>query len=152
MGAPVNGDRMAISFDKLLDAFEFVSVRTEGQNTVYLCRQTGKTYWHSDFSDFQELEEELPDDIEDETKYIQVPNRNDLGLGKPLVFDFVSQFLPDDYDDVRDFLNRKGGYRRFRALVERRRVLDRWYKFEQEATNKALRDWCEANGIELPEP
>jgi hypothetical protein len=66
-----------------------------------------------------------------------------------LVFDFTREILPDDYEHVRDCLRRKGGYRRFRALVERRRVLERWYEFEKEATRTALRDWCEANEIEL---
>lgn len=67
------------------------------------------------------------------------------------MFDFVREFLPDDYDDVRDFLRKKGGYRKFRALIERRRVLDRWYAFEKDATRKALRDGCEVNEIELVE-
>ncbi len=139
---------MAASFAKLLEAYGIVDVRGV-ENVVYLCRQTGQTFWRSDFPDFEDLQDELPDDIEDETKYIQVPNKYDLSLGKRLVFDFVDEFLPDDYNDVRDFMGRRGGYRKFRALVERRRVLQHWYEFENKATHKALRDWCEANGIEL---
>jgi hypothetical protein len=64
---------MAVSFAKLLDALEIVDLR-EAENIVYLCRQTGQTFWRSDFPDFEELQDELPDDIEDDTKYIQVPN------------------------------------------------------------------------------
>lgn len=140
---------MAVSFSTLLNAFEIADVRASGyENIVYLCRQTGKMYWKSDY-DSGEEEEELPEDIEDETKYIRVPDKHGLDLGKALVFDFVRDVLPDDYNDVRDFMDRRGGYRHFRALVERRHVLERWYKFEQEAIHKALRDWCEVNGIEL---
>ena len=142
---------MAVNFDKLLDAFETVSLSAGADNTVYLCQQTGTTYWRSDYPDFKELQDELPDDIEDETKYIRVPNRYELDLGKALVFDFVREVLPEDYDDVRHFMGRRGGYRNFRALVERRRVLERWYTFEKEATHNALRNWCEVNGIELTE-
>src|ERR1700758_2264848 len=121
---------MAVSFATLLDAFEIVDVKGAGvENTVYLCQQTGKTYWRSDFLDFEDLQDELPDDIEDEAKYIRVPDRHDLDLGKALVFDFAREFLPNDYDDVRDFFSRRGGYRKFRALVERRGVLQRWYDF-----------------------
>jgi len=141
---------MAVSFAKLLEAFELVDLRGV-ENVVYLCRQTGQTFWRSDFPDFEELQDELPDDIEDDTKYIQVPDKYELDLGKALVFDFAAEVLPDDYDDVRDFMRRRGGYRRFRALVERRHVLERWYEFEKEAIHKALRDWCEVNGIELTE-
>lgn len=141
---------MAVSFAKLLEALEIVDVRG-AENVVYLCRQTGQTFWRSDFPDFEELQDELPDDIEDETKYIQVPNKYDLDLGKALVFHFVREVLPGDYDDVHDFMGQRGGYRKFRALVQRRDVLERWHAFEAEATHKALRDWCEVNEIELTE-
>jgi hypothetical protein len=78
-----------------------------------------------------------------------VPDRYELDLGKALVFDFAREFLPSNYDDVRDFFSRRGGYRKFRALVERRHMLQRWYDFEKDAIHKALRDWCEVNGVEL---
>jgi hypothetical protein len=44
--------------------------------------------------------------------------------------------------------SKRGAYPKFKALLARRHALDRWYAFEQKAT-KALRDWCEANSIEL---
>jgi hypothetical protein len=31
----------------------------------------------------------------------------------------------------------------------RRHALDRWHAFEEKATNRALRDWCEENAIEV---
>ena len=42
-----------------------------------------------------------------------------------------------------------GAYRKFRALVTRKKVLDRWYEFEAKATERALREWCEDNLIEV---
>jgi hypothetical protein len=58
-----------------------------------LCdRQSGKIYWHSEFGD---NDEELPDDIDNE-KYIAIPDKRALDLGKPLVLDFAREFLPDD--------------------------------------------------------
>jgi hypothetical protein len=147
---PMVESDMTINVDELLEAFQIANTGGWGiENTVYLCRQTGKTYWQSDLSDLEE--DELPDDIEDGSKYIQVPDKKRLDLGKTLVFDFAREVLPDDYDNIRDFLGRRGGYRKFRALVERRRVLDLWYKFEEEATHKALRAWCAENRIELTE-
>ena len=41
------------------------------------------------------LECNLPDDIDDE-KYIAIPNKKELDLGKPLVLDFTREFLPDN--------------------------------------------------------
>jgi hypothetical protein len=73
-----------------------------------LDRQSGKIYWHSEFGD---NDEELPDDIDDE-KYISIPDKRELDLGKALVLDFAREFLPDDYDEVRHIFSREGAYRR----------------------------------------
>jgi hypothetical protein len=45
--------------------------------------------------------------------------------------------------------SKSGAYKKFRALVTRRNVLDQWYEFESKATERALREWCELNSIEL---
>jgi hypothetical protein len=36
--------------------------------------------------------------IDDDVKYVQVPYKRELDLGKPLAFSLVAQFLPDDFD------------------------------------------------------
>ena len=69
--------------------------------------------------------------------------------GRALALDFAREFLPKDYEDVRDMFGRRGAYRNFRALVTKRRVLERWYDFESEATKHAVREWCELNEIEI---
>jgi hypothetical protein len=71
-------------------AFEFVSGGGMGENEAYLDRQSGKIYWHSEAGDNNE---ELPDDIDDE-RYISIPDKRELDLGKPLVLDFAREFLP----------------------------------------------------------
>jgi hypothetical protein len=136
---------MPTSFAELQDAFEFVSFGAPRENEAYLDRQSGKIYCHSEYGDF---DEELPDDIDD-AKYIAIPDKRELDLGKPLVLDFVSQFLPEDYDEVRRIFSRKGAYGRYKALLERRGALDRWYDFSNKAEEAALREWCAENGIEL---
>ena len=141
---------MPTSFEELCNAFEFVGMSggSLGENLAYLCRQTGKIYWHSDFSDAGELDE-LPDDVDDEEKYIAIPDKRELDLGKPLVLDFAREYLPNDFDEVRYIFSRKGAYKKFRALVIRRKVLERWYEFEAKATERALRAWCELHSITL---
>ena len=101
----------------------------------------------SDFSDLDELNDELPDDIEDDEKYIALPDKRELGLGKPLVLDFAREFLPNDFDEVRYIFSKKGAYPKFKALLARRSAVDRWYEFESKATERALRSWCELNSI-----
>jgi hypothetical protein len=90
----------------------------------------------------------LSADIDDE-RYVEIPHRNELGLGKPLVLDFVGQFLPDDYDEVRRIFSRKGAYARFKCLLARRNALQQWYDFSAKAEKAALREWCEESGIKL---
>ena len=99
---------MAVSFSDLQLAFEFVSSGCMGENEAYLDRRSGKIYWHSQFG---ENDEELPDDIDGE-KYISIPDKRELDLGKPLVLDFARDFLSDDYDEVRQIFSRRGAYRR----------------------------------------
>jgi len=64
---------------------------------------------------------------------------------------FAREFLPKDYEDIRDIFRRKGAYRRFKDLLERNGAVDAWYDFEAKAQKEALRDWCEANGLEVTE-
>ncbi|WP_353817004.1 hypothetical protein [Mesorhizobium sp.] len=60
--------------------------------------------------------EELPDDVEDSERYIAIPDKRELDLGKPLVLTFARHHLPDDYDKVREIFSRAGAYARFKDL------------------------------------
>jgi hypothetical protein len=139
---------MPVSFQDILLSFEFVASNFGDHQTI-LCRRTGKIYWHSEFSDLDELKDELPDDVEDDEKYLAIPDKRELDLGKPLALDFAGEFLPDDFDEVRYIFSRRGAYKKFRALLIRRKALERWYDFESKATERALREWCELNSIEV---
>ena len=140
---------MLISFQEILDALESVGTDILGEHQAILCRRTGKIYWRSESSELDELNDELPDDIEDDEKYVAIPDKRELGLGKPLVLDFAREFLPNDFDEVRYIFSKKGAYAKFRALLRRRNVLERWYDFEAKGTERALREWCELNAIEV---
>ena len=93
----------------------------------------------------------MPDDIDD-GKYVSIPDKRELDLGKPLVLDFAREFLPDDYDEVRHIFRRRGAYRRYKDLLVRRGTLERWYDFSNKAEEAALLEWCVENGIELTGP
>jgi hypothetical protein len=141
------GKPMQVSFKDILDAFEFASASPHGEHQAYLCRQTAKIYMHSDL--YEDPDEQLPDDIEDDEKYISLPDKRDLDLGKPLVLDFAREVLPDDFNAIRGIFSGRGAYAKFKDLLIRRNVLERWYDFEAKATERALRDWCEDNEITL---
>jgi hypothetical protein len=60
----------------------------------------------------------------------------------------VEQFLPDDLDQVRRYFSRRGAYGNFKDLLAQRRAIEQWHKFEDEAAQRALREWCRENSIE----
>ena len=42
----------------------------------------------------------MPADIEDSDRYLAVPHKNDLDLGRRRAISFVEQLLPNEYDTV----------------------------------------------------
>ena len=135
---------MYVSLKDLQEAFEFVSATDTGEHQAFLCKQSGKLYCHSELCDDLDI---LPEDIDDSEKFLPIPDKKELGLGKPLALDFARELLPDDFDDVRQFFSRRGAYARFKDLLHRRACLDQWYDFEAKAEERALRLWCELNSI-----
>ena len=121
---------MPVRFNDIQEAFEFVCAGGSGEHQAFLCKQSGKVYCHSELSDDLDI---LPDDIDDSEKYVPIPDKRELDLGKPLALDFTRQFLPDDFDEVRQIFSRRGAYARFKDLLDRRGALDQWYDFEAKA-------------------
>ena len=113
-------------FSEIEMAFDFVNSGGPDENTAFLCIETGVCHWHTEFGDNVER---LPDDIDDPAKYIEIPHKNELGLGKPLALEFAAQMLPADYDEAVGIFRHRGAYGRFKDLLERRGKLDAWYDF-----------------------
>lgn len=123
----------------------FVSMSSPYEHYAYLNKETGKFYYVSELGD----SDELPDDLDENDKYISIPHKNDLDLGRNLVLDFVTASLPDQLETVRGFFSSKGAYARFKDLLEYKGQLEVWYDFENKATEKALQNWCRENHIQL---
>ena len=85
----------AVKYDGLETAFAFVSSAPPTENAAYISLDTGTIYWTSEFNP---LDEEVPDDLETSDRYIAVPHKNDLDLGRNLALRFVTQELPDQAD------------------------------------------------------
>ena len=137
---------MSVKFDDLELAFMFISDTYSG-NIAYLCKKTGKTFLQSEFYDTPE--EKLPDDIDKNDQYIELPSKNELELGKTLAIEFTSEHLPSEIENVYSIFRSKGAYSRYKSLLDCRGVLDEWYKCEQAAQKRALLTWCSDNGIEV---
>ena len=138
---------VSVNAEELRTTFEFVSFGAPLEHSAYICVDTGKIYCHSVSAGLEE-EEDLPEDLETSDRYIAVPHKNDLGLGRRIALAFVDQELSDEYDTVAGFFGRRGAYGRFKALLHARGMLERWYEFENRAMEEALLAWCEENGIQ----
>lgn len=139
---------VAIPYDEISSAFDFVSSAAPAEHNAYISLDTGQIYWVSELAS---MEDELPDDFDTSDRYIAVPHKNDLDLGKSLVFRFARQEIADSYERVRNIFQRKGAYGRFKQLLEEKGVLETWHRFEAEATDKAMREWCAHNEIQIIE-
>lgn len=127
------------------EAFMFVSMSLPDEHEAFLNQETGEIYFVSMIGD----SDELPEDLEESEKYISIPDKNDLNLGRDLVFDYVSIHLPDEFERVRGFFSKSGAYARYKDLLQSKEQLENWYEFESKAIEVALREWCRENGVVL---
>jgi hypothetical protein len=134
------------TFSDIEDAFMYVGSAMYGMNSAVLCKDTGKILYRSEMAGIDEIADE--EDI-DWDQCVEVPHQNDLDLGRNLVFEFVEEHLPDDYGQVRQMFRRSGAYSRYKALLDRRGLLQAWYDVENNREEQALRRWCRENVIDL---
>ncbi|MDZ7736759.1 MAG: UPF0158 family protein [Gammaproteobacteria bacterium] len=137
--------RGSVRLDDLVEAMDYVSIGEFLDAQAYLCIETGKIHCHTD--EYADIEEPLPDDVDDPKKYIPIPNKHELDLGRQLAMRFVEELIPEEFEKVKGFFRRKGAYGRFKDLLDRQGLLERWYQFEEESRKQVLRDWCAENGI-----
>jgi len=137
---------VAVKFDDLSLAFEFVGSAAPSENNAYISLDTGQIYCTSELNP---LDEEVPDDLETSDRYLLVPHKTELDLGKGLALRFAASELPHCYDRIVGFFRHKGAYARFKDLLDSEGALERWYKYEAGATERALRGWCAENDIQL---
>ena len=138
-----------IKYDDLSAAFDFVSFAAPMEHHAYLSLDTGVIYWLSEGSPLEE--EDVPADLETSDRYIAIPHKNDLDLGSNLALRFAEEQLPHRYASVEAFFRHRRAYARFKELLTAEGCLDKWYAFEAESTEKALRSWCAENEIQVAE-
>jgi hypothetical protein len=136
---------MSIKFSDIEYAFLFVSMTPLYTNHAILCKEAGKFYYASEYGD----DEEIPEEIFEDDNCIEIPNKNDLNLGRNLVFEFIEQYLPSDFEQVRNIFRKKGAYGRYKDFFDKRGFLQKWYDFENSRQDETLREWCRENQISL---
>ncbi len=93
-----------VRLEELVAAYEWVSAgeAAAADCEAYVSRVTGAVHWSG-----EGVDEELPEDIEDESLYIAVPHKSEFGLGRSLALRFAEEHLSASYDVVRGYF-RKG--------------------------------------------
>lgn len=124
-------------FDKLLEAFEFANFSGISDINSYVDLETGQTYW---VSDEMEPLEDLPDDIETSDRYLMLPDKRDLELGRNLAISFAEEFLLDQYENVAACFRKKGAYAHLKDLLDRHDALAQRHDFKARQTELALRE------------
>ena len=137
---------VAVKFDDLSFAFDFVGSAPPSENNAYISLDTGQIYCTSELDP---LDDEVPDDLETSDRYLLLPHKTELDLGKGLALRFTGSELPHCYERVVAFFGHKGAYARFKDLLDSQGALEQWYKYEAGAIERALRDWCAENDIRL---
>lgn len=136
---------MKVKYQDIQEAYDFVSFGPYGEHSALLDKTTGQIHWHSESCDL----DEIPEELWESESAVGIPHKNDLNLGRQLVFDFATSVMPDDYEHVRDIFNGRGAYARFKEFLESKGLVQKWYDFENKTQEKAIRDWCKENEIEL---
>ena len=134
-----------VNFDDLLAAYEWVSSSPD-DSEAFVSRTTGSVHW---LSSTIELEDDLPEDIEDAGIYVAIPNKHDLNLGKNLALTFAKDQLADSYQTIANIFRQRGAYGRFKDFLEQKDCLQAWYDYEAKATELALRAWGAEEGITI---
>jgi len=116
------------------------------ENEAYLECETGAVYWQSDNIDQCDA---LPDDIGDTDRYVPVPHKNNLGLGKQLTLQFTAKYLAAQLVSVRVLLIRPDAYARFKKLLVDPAILRAWFTYEHNWYDSALRQWRPVHAIVL---
>jgi len=92
-----------------------------------------------------------PDDIDDNPRYVPIPTRQELDLGRELALDFMAEHRPDEVQWALDTLRRRGGWHRFKDHLEDIGLIREWFDYQERRTNEALKAWCEAQGVDVTE-
>jgi hypothetical protein len=134
-----------IKLSDLEFALDFVSGGEMFMAEAYVSIKGDEVLLLSDYDDATPV----PEDITNEKKYIPLPSKQELGLGRNLVLEFAAHYLADDYEDVVEIFRKTGAYARYKDLLEQRNMLDKWYEYENRQVKKMLLNWCTENEINI---
>lgn len=82
-------------------------------------------------------------------RYVRLPSKFEIHEWSILNDFGHSLEEPGPQQDVLDAIHSAGAFRRFRAVVTRHGLLDRWYAFKAGRCRELALRWCERNRVEF---
>lgn len=133
-----------MDIDDVVNAVDFVSSDPYGYCDAFICKMTRAIICRSqDFDEYNDFITgiEIPADIDDEDKYIRIPNKQELDLGAHLAISFAASRRPQFESNVRSFFRKRGAYSLFKDWLNKQDLLDEWYQYEADETIEAVTQW-----------
>ncbi len=146
-----------LKFDEIYSAFEYASFSGDMDGAAYLSIEKSEIVMIPDEVVAEQGEIEAAYRKIKKGKWLEIPNKKELGLGSRLVFNFAAENLSGpDQDKVDRMFARSGAYARWKSFLIEHELLQRWYDYSNAAEIKALKDWLELQEIpyedESPDP
>lgn len=128
---------------ELIDAFLF----QDDEFSYVLNRVTGEI--HLDASEFMRGEPEIDwDDEETDENLIVIPQISSSEAFE-IMLSFTTEQEPVVRAELREILNQRKPFRKFKDTVQNKGLEESWYSFENDYAKKYLIEWLEENGIEM---
>lgn len=133
-----------VSMDDLEMGLEFNSSQSFG-NDVYIDTETSNIIFTGDFA-----VEESPADVAENDRYVLMPTKYELDLGKSIALQFACDVMNESMaDEVYSIFKNKGAYSKFKDFLENKGLLEQWYRHEEAQKKEALKEWCQDNNIQI---
>jgi hypothetical protein len=96
-----------------------------------------------------DLEVSLPVDVYEDERYVPVPTKKELGLGRGMALTFSEQHAPHLLDSAEHIFATAGAFERFNRLMHEHGLLKDWYAYQEDRLSIAVQEWAEQHGLGL---
>ena len=85
--------------------------------------------------------------LENEENYISLPSKFDFHEYRVMERFIGSLPIVEQREELSNLIKGKGAFSRFKQGLERFLLLDKWYKYKEQALIEFAKEWCDDNGI-----
>ena len=138
---------MKVKLGVILDAIEMA----DDNYTYFLDLETGESVFLADELITGLDNEGLEDEIEESPeRYLRLPTKFEIHEYH-IMEEFIWTLKGEKADKLERAIRGRGAFRRFKDMVDRMGILQRWYDFQSEYYRKLAAQWCQEHGLEYEE-